>query len=180
MADASTLAAAARTPHRGRLRLGIMVAIRWVALSGKTTTRAVVYCGLGYAIPFVPAMAVIAASGALNVVISIARPTAIWISDREALWNLCFDLVLLAALLCLTGGLQNPFSILILAPVVISGWALSRRSTLILSTLAVALVSFLAVWYLPLPWPQSGFLLSPIYIAGVWAALVIAGVFIAS
>src|SRR3546814_6556062 len=93
-------------------------------------------------------MAVIAASGALNVVISIARPTAIWISDREALWNLCFDLVLLAALLCLTGGLQNPFSILILAPVVISGWALSRRSTLILSTLAVALVSFLAVWYL--------------------------------
>src|SRR3546814_15506370 len=103
-----------------------------------------------------------------------------WVRERGALWNLCFDLVLLAALLCLTGGLQNPFSILILAPVVISGWALSRRSTLILSTLAVALVSFLAVWYLPLPWPQSGILLSPIYIAGVWAALVIAVVFIAS
>src|SRR3546814_4940667 len=72
-------------------------------------------------------MAVIAASGALNVMISIARPTATWVSDREAFWNLCFDLVLLAALLCLTGGLQNPFSILILAPVVISGWTLSRR-----------------------------------------------------
>src|SRR3546814_19671609 len=75
-------------------------------------------------------MAVIAASGALNVMISIARPTATWVSDREAFWNLCFDLVLLAALLCLTGGLQNPFSILILEPVVISGWTLSRRSPL--------------------------------------------------
>src|SRR3546814_9936298 len=148
MADASTLAPAPAPPHNGRLRLRTLVLIRWVALIGQSTTLAVVYFGLGYAIPFVPAMAVIAASGALNVVISIARLTAIWISDREALWNLCFDLVLLAALLCLTGGLQNPFSILILAPVVISGWALSRRSTLILSTLAVARVSFLAFWYL--------------------------------
>src|SRR3546814_16218766 len=112
--------------------------------------------------------------------ISIARPTATWVSDREAFWNLCFDLVLLAALLCLTGGLQNPFSILILAPVVISGWTLSRRSTLILSAMAVALVSFLAVWYLPLPWPQSGILLSPISIAGVWTALVLAVIFLTS
>ncbi|MGD1879088.1 MAG: ActS/PrrB/RegB family redox-sensitive histidine kinase [Kiloniellaceae bacterium] len=174
------LVPAAAPPQEGRLRLRTLVLIRWIALFGQATTLAVVYFGLGYMIPFVPAMTVIAASGALNVVISIARPTATWVSDREAFWNLCFDLVLLAALLCLTGGLQNPFSILILAPVVISGWALSRRSTLILSAMAVALVSFLAVWHLPLPWPRSGILLSPTYIAGVWAALVIAVVFIAS
>mgnify|MGYP000521499017 CR=1 FL=1 len=167
-------------PQDGRLRLRTLVLIRWIALIGQATTLAVVYFGLGYAIPFIPAMAVIAASGALNVVIAIARPTTIWVSDREAFWNLCFDLVLLAALLCLTGGLQNPFSMLILAPVVISGWALSRRSTLGLSALAVAAASFLAFWHLPLPWPQAGILLSPVYIAGVWAALVIAVIFIAS
>lgn len=174
------LAPATAPPREGRLRLRTLVLIRWVALIGQATTLAVVYFGLGYDIPFIPAMSVIAASGALNVVISIARPIAIWVSDREAFWNLCFDLVLLAALLCLTGGLQNPFSILILAPVVISGWALTRRSTLVLSAIALALVSFLAVWYLPLPWPESGILLSPVYIAGVWAALVIAVIFIAS
>src|SRR3546814_8915353 len=77
MADASTLAPAPAPPHNGRLRLRTLVLIRWIALIGQTTTLAVVYFGLGYAIPFVPAMAVIAASGALNVVISIARPTAI-------------------------------------------------------------------------------------------------------
>ncbi|MGF1592332.1 MAG: ActS/PrrB/RegB family redox-sensitive histidine kinase [Kiloniellaceae bacterium] len=171
---------AAAPPQGGRLRLRTLVLIRWIALIGQATTLAVVYFGLGYAIPFVPAMSVIAVSGALNVVISIARPTSTWVSDREGFWNLSFDLVLLAALLCLTGGLQNPFAILILAPVVISGWALTRRSTLVLSAMAVALASFLAVWYLPLPWPESGILLSPVYIAGVWAALVIAVIFIAS
>lgn len=174
-----------RTPgaaatQQGRLRLRTLVLIRWIALLGQATSLAVVYFGLGYAIPFIPAMAVIAVSGALNVVITLARPTATWASDREAFWNLCFDLVLLAALLCLTGGLQNPFSILILAPVVISGWALSRRSTLTLSAMAVCLASFLALWYLPLPWPEPGILLSPTYIAGVWTALVVAVVFIAS
>jgi len=156
------------------------VLLRWIALIGQATTLAVVHFGLGFAFPFIPAMAVIAASGALNVVISLARPSTVWVSDREALANLCFDLVLLAVLLSLTGGLQNPFSILILAPVVISGWALTRRATLILSAMAVALTSCLALWYLPLPWPQAGILLSPVYIAGVWTALVIAVIFIAS
>lgn len=180
MASVPTSAPAPAPPQDGRLRLRTLVLIRWIALIGQATAVAVVHFGLGYEIPFIPAMAVITVSGGLNVVISIARPTATWASDREAFWNLCFDLVLLAALLCLTGGLQNPFSILILAPVVISGWALSRRSTLILSALAVASVSFLALWYLPLPWPHAGILLSPVYIAGVWAALVTAVIFIAS
>src|SRR3546814_16570766 len=97
MADASTRAPAPAPPHNGRLRLRNRVLSRWIALIGQGITLAVVYFGLGYAIPFVPAMAVIAASGALNVMISIARPTATWVSDREAFWNLCFDLVLLAA-----------------------------------------------------------------------------------
>jgi len=167
-------------PQSGRLRLQTLVMIRWIALLGQATTLAVVYFGLGYPIPFIPAMAVIMASGALNVLIAVARPAVTWISDREAFWNLCFDLLLLSVLLYLTGGLQNPFSILVLAPVVISGWTLSRRSTLLLSALAVALVSLLAVFYLPLPWPYSGILLSPVYIAGVWTALVTAIVFIAA
>lgn len=180
MIKSPLFAPSSATALHGRLRLGTLVMIRWIALLGQATTLAVVHFGLGFEIPFIPAMVVITASGALNVVISLARPTAVWVSDREALWNLGFDLVLLSALLCLTGGLQNPFSILILAPVVISGWALRRRSTLILSAMAVVLTTVLAVWYLPLPWSEAGILLSPVYIAGVWTALVIAVIFIAS
>jgi len=72
------LAPAAAPPQEGRLRLRTLVLIRWIALLGQAISLAVVYFGLGFDIPFVPAMAVIAASGALNVVISIARPTATW------------------------------------------------------------------------------------------------------
>ncbi|NIA68096.1 ActS/PrrB/RegB family redox-sensitive histidine kinase [Pelagibius litoralis] len=179
-AGAQTAAPAAAPAPGGRLRLRTLVAIRWIALLGQAITLAVVYFGLGYEILFVPAMAVIAFSGVLNVVLSVTRPSATWASDREAIWNLCFDVVQLAVLLGLTGGLQNPFAILVLAPVVVSAWALSRRSTLIISALALALVSVLAVWHLPLPWPNSGIQLSPVYIAGVWTALVIAVIFIAS
>src|SRR3546814_1672801 len=74
---------AAMPPREGRLRLRTLVLIRWIALIGQGITLAVVYFGLGYAIPFVPAMAVIAASGALNVMISIARPTATWRSEEH-------------------------------------------------------------------------------------------------
>ena len=98
MAEPNPLTAGGAAPQHGRLRLQTLVLIRWIALLGQATTLAVVYFGLGYPIPFIPAMAVIAASGALNVLISVMRPTATWVSDREAFWNLCFDLVLLAAL----------------------------------------------------------------------------------
>lgn len=179
-AEISPLAATAAPAPNGRLRLRTLIVIRWIALGGQAITLAVVYFGLGFDIPFVPAMSVIAFSGVLNVVLSVTRPSATWASDREAIWNLCFDVVQLAILLGLTGGLQNPFAMLLLAPVVVSGWALSRRSTLTISALALFLVSVLAVWYLPLPWSESGILLSPVYIAGIWTALVIAVIFIAS
>src|SRR3546814_16765140 len=77
----TALTPAAMPPREGRLRLRTLVLIRWIALIGQGITLAVVYFGLGYAIPFVPAMAVIAASGAPNVMTSIARPTATWVSD---------------------------------------------------------------------------------------------------
>ncbi|WP_299618349.1 histidine kinase dimerization/phospho-acceptor domain-containing protein, partial [Pelagibius sp.] len=180
MSETVPLSPEAAPAPKGRLRLRTLVVIRWIALAGQAITLSVVFFGLGYPIVFVPAMAVIAVAGALNVLLSIARPSATWVSDREALLHLCFDVIQLAVLLGLTGGLQNPFAILILAPVVVSGWALSRRSTLIISALALALVSLLAFWHLPLPWPGGGLLLSPVYISGVWTALVIAVVFIAS
>ncbi len=167
-------------PEGGRLRLRTLVMIRWVALIGQATALSLVYFGLGYDLPFVPAMAVVMLSGAFNVAVSMTRPSGAWIGDREAAFTLGYDLMQLGVLLGLTGGLQNPFALLILAPVVVSAWALSRSSTVALALLAVAIVSVLALWHLPLPWPSAGVLLSPAYIAGIWAALVIAIFFIAA
>ena len=116
-------------PEGGRLRLRTLVMIRWVALIGQAAALSLVYFGLGYDLPFVPAMAVVMLSGVFNVAASMTRPSGVWIGDREAAFTLGYDLAQLGVLLGLTGGLQNPFALLILAPVVVSAWALSRRST---------------------------------------------------
>jgi two-component system sensor histidine kinase RegB len=151
-----------------------------VALAGQAVSLSVVYFGLGFDLPMVLAMAVVMASGLLNVVLSMTRPSSAWLGEREAALTLGYDLAQLGALLYLTGGLQNPFAILILAPVAVSAWVLGRRSTLALALLAASMVSALAVWHLPLPGSAAGLLASPLYIVGIWTAVVIAIFFIAS
>jgi two-component system sensor histidine kinase RegB len=74
-----------------------------------------------------------------------------------------------------TGGLQNPFSFLFLAPVLISATALPVRLTMALGFLAVACATLLVFFYLPLPWdPEDPLILPPIYLFGVWLSIVLA------
>jgi two-component system sensor histidine kinase RegB len=88
---------------------------------------------------------------------------------------LAANIVELAGLLFFTGGLQNPFSFLLLAPVLISATALPVRLTIALGILAVACASVLLVFYLPLPWDNDDpLILPPIYLFGVWLSIVVA------
>ncbi len=88
---------------------------------------------------------------------------------------LALNIVELAALLYFTGGLQNPFSFLFLAPVLISATALPMRFTIALGLLAVACASALGFFYLPLPWDaEEPLVLPPIYLLGVWLSIVLA------
>src|SRR3982751_3994319 len=81
----------------------------------------------------------------------------------------------LAAVLFFTGGLQNPFSFLFLAPVLISATALPIRLTIALGMLAVACASVLVFFHLPLPWDSDDpLVLPPIYLLGVWISIVVA------
>jgi hypothetical protein len=74
-----------------------------------------------------------------------------------------------------TGGLQNPFSFLFLAPVLISATALPIRLTIGLGILAVACASVLVFFHLPLPWDSDDpLVLPPIYLFGVWLSIVVA------
>ena len=88
-----------------------------------------------------------------------------------------FDVVQLAGLLYLTGGLLNPFSVMILAPVVVSAVVLRRKSTLMLIGLVAVSVSFLAFFHHPLDW-QKSVQLPPYYLAGVWMVLILSSCFL--
>ena len=88
-----------------------------------------------------------------------------------------FDVAQLAGLLYLTGGLLNPFSVMILAPVVVSAAVLPRKSTLMLILLVATLVSFLAFFQHPLNW-QKSVQLPPYYLTGVWLGLILSTCFL--
>ena len=112
-------AAGTSLPPRGGVRLRTLVLIRWAAVAGQLFTAAVVHWGLGFTLPLLPVGGTIALSALLNLAVSLGRPASARIDDREATIFLAFDILQLAVLLYLTGGLINPFSLLLLAPVAI-------------------------------------------------------------
>lgn len=169
------LAGAAR-----RLRLDTLVRLRWLAVIGQSIAVAVVHFALGFPFAFGPAFLIIAVSAWLNVALRIRYPMSHRLSDRAALLILSYDILQLAALLYLTGGLQNPFSLLFLAPVLISATALPPRRTFVLIFLAIAAASLLAWRYQPLPWFPNEMLRLPfLYVVGIWLALCLGMTFIA-
>lgn len=163
-----------------RLRLRTLIFIRWIAVLGQVVAVAAVQAGLVFEVPLVPVAATIGALALLNLVTALRHRGAIWLRDSAARVYLACDLLQLLVLLGLTGGLQNPFSVLILAPVVVSAATLSRRSTVLLASLAVAGIAALAGLRLPLPWAGAGLDLPQLYVAGILVSLILAVVFIAA
>lgn len=159
------------TPAPGRVRVQTLVVSRWVAVAGQVVSLLVVSEGLDAPLPMTWAMAAVACSAALNVWVGLRRGLGGWHSERTAACYLGYDLLQLTTLLYLTGGLENPFSLLILVPVTISATILGLGSTVSLSLLAFVCVSLLAVFHLPLPFPEPGFGLPWLFILGTWVAL---------
>lgn len=157
-----------------RLKLDTFVRLRWLAVAGQCLAVALVHLHLGYRLPFAACLTTIAVSAALNVWLQIRAPASHRLSDDGATALLAFDIVQLAVLLFLTGGLQNPFSILILAPVLFSAASLSPLRTLGLGLFAAGCATFLAVYHLKLPWTVPGGLELPwMYVVGIWASILL-------
>jgi two-component system, sensor histidine kinase RegB len=167
------------TERSARVSLRLLVLIRWVAILGQAAALLLVAVGLGYPLPVGLALSIVAASALFNVV-AARRHASARVSDRDATFYLAYDILQLGALLYLTGGLQNPFAMLTLAPVTVAATVLSRRSVIFLSLLAIAMSSVLAVFHMPLPWHGAPLELPAEYIFGVWTALTLSTGFIAA
>jgi len=167
-----------RSETSGPVNLRTLILIRWVAIAGQASTILIVHYGLGFALPLVPALAVVGSSALLNLRLIVLRQWAARLGARDAALYLGYDILQLAVLLYLTGGLQNPFSILILAPATVAATILSRRAVIALSILAVAAISMLALRHMPLPWRAEPLVFPPELVLGAWIALVLATVFI--
>ena len=159
--------------NRGRPRLATLTLMRWGAIGGQAAALLVVHFGFGYPVPLLEAFAAVGASVLLNIVLTTVRPAQERLRQGAVPWLLAFDLVQLALLLYLTGGLGNPFAFLLLAPVTVSAMMLNLRRIAVLCGVALAAVTLLGFWHLPLPWGDDGLSLPPVYILGSWVALAV-------
>ena len=161
---------------RGPIDPHAIFVIRWVAVAGQLAALLFTYSILKFELPLLPAIAVISSSAIVNFChIHAAQRRRLY--QQANFLELGFDVIQIAALLYLTGGLLNPFSILILAPVVVSAAVLRQKSTLLLIGLVAVSVSFLALSYHPLDWGQPVDF-PVLYLAGLWLALIISSCFI--
>jgi len=164
-----------RNHPRRNVRLDTLVRLRWLAIIGQTTAVLGIYFGLGFALPLWSCLAVIALSAWLNVALRLRFHMTQRLDPDRAAWLLAFDIGELAVLLYLTGGLQNPFAFLFLAPVLLSATALPPRFTLTLGAFAAACASVLLFAHYPLPWSNEDVpQFPPVYMLGVWLSLLLA------
>jgi two-component system sensor histidine kinase RegB len=142
-------------PRPYGLRVDTLVRLRWLAVAGQAATLLGVHFGFGFSLPLWLALGVVGLTALTNIVLRARKPRPQRLNEGQSALILAFDIVQLALLLYLTGGLANPFSVLFLAPVLVSATALSPRTTLTLGILAVALATLLGFYHLPLPWSAA-------------------------
>ena len=129
---------------------------------------------MGIDLPIGACLAVISLSAWLNVALRLRYPASQRLKSHYAFVMLGYDVLQLGALLYLTGGLENPFAFLLIAPVTVSASTLPPRVTVALGGLAV-LVGDAAHRV-----PSAAALVSPFdasccrcpYVLGIWAAVV--------
>lgn len=157
------------------IRLDTILRLRWLAVLGQLAAIFIVAQGLEFNVEIVPCVSIIALSAALNLVLQTAANPMRRLEPMQAAGLLALNIVELAGLLFFTGGLQNPFSFLFLAPVLISATALPARFTFGLGLLAVACASVLFFYHFPLPWDsEDPLVLPPVYLVGVWLSIALA------
>ncbi len=155
-----------------KLRLETLVRLRWLAVAGQTVAVLVVFLGFGFPLPVGLCFLVIALSAWLNIFLKMRYAATHRLESTWGALLLSYDILQLAALLYLTGGLENPFSLLLLVPVMVSATILPPKKTIMLGILVIVIATVLAVFHQPLPWHAGETLSLPFYyVFGIWLAL---------
>lgn len=155
------------------LRLETLIRIRWLAVIGQTIAVLVVYFGLNFKFLIGPCLIFIAVSAALNIYLKNKYPDNARWEGLPVVALLGYDIMQLAVLLYLTGGIQNPFSALLAVPVVISASTQRVQSSIILFSWAICAATVLVFIHQPLPWHFGATLVQPIEIkVGIWTSII--------
>ncbi|MCB4379144.1 sensor histidine kinase RegB [uncultured Tateyamaria sp.] len=161
------------------IRLRTMILLRWVAIVGQLVALTVAQRLYGLQLELGLCYLAVGVSVIGNLIAIFIFPENKRLNEFQNLLMVLFDVLQLGFLLFLTGGLNNPFALLLLGPVTISAAVLTTRSTLLVGATAIVIVTILSDYHLPLR-TQDGFILRipDLFVFGNWIALVIAICFI--
>lgn len=163
-------------PHEeaGRGALQQLVQLRWVAFAGQLATVLAVHFGLGVQLPLPAMLALLAGLLLFNVASHLRSRRARHVSPWELLAGLLVDLLMLTALLALSGGINNPFVFLYLPQVAVAALLLERMLVWALVMAAGAAIVALSAWYVPLKWRDVPYAtLSQDYVVGLLVCFLI-------
>jgi len=158
--------------------LANLIKIRWIAIIGQLITLFTIFFIFNFTIPLAECLFVVLLSILVNFSSYFIQRGNFTLTDKKTFLFLLFDISQLVGLLFLTGGVFNPFVVLILAPIIISASYLSALSTILLSLYSILLILIINFNYIPLNWEQN-FIIPSIYNIGILVALIITIIFLA-
>ena len=155
-----------------------LVNLRWIAITGQLFAVNFVYFFLKLDLPIIETHVVILIGFITNIVLQFKIKTN-QLKDLNSSLFLAYDLLQLSTLLYLTGGIFNPFALLIIIPTIVSSTFLSMGTTIILGTLTTSLLFFLKEYHKILPGLDAySFNFPEYYLAGTLVSIIICLVFL--
>ena len=155
-----------------------LVILRWIAIIGQYLTISIVYFILKFELPFFYCSIIIFIGILTNFYLQF-KFNKNQLNNFTSTFFLFYDLIQLSILLYLTGGVTNPFTILLIVPAIVSSTFLTLRSTINLSVITIIILIVLTINHLPLP--HSGelhFHVPDTYLYAVPIAIIIGLIFL--
>jgi two-component system sensor histidine kinase RegB len=156
------------------LPLRTLILLRWMAVFGQLLAICIASTVYGFQLPIGPCLLAISAAVSWNLILLAIYPANKRLTEMQSVAALLFDLLQLSALIFLTGGLTNPFALLMLAPVIVSASALNLRATLFLGCCAAALTTLVFLFQMPLVQANGAVFDIPVLFKfGFWVSILI-------
>ena len=155
-----------------------LVFLRWIAIFGQLFSVNLVYFFLNLEFPVLLCHIIIFLGFLTNLFLQFGFKATL-LKDLYSSSILMYDIIQLSILLFLTGGIFNPFAILLIVPTIFSSTFLSMGSTIILGTSTIILLFVLTFFNMPLPGMEEYILSFPnYYVTGILISLIIGLIFL--
>ena len=154
-----------------------LIKIRWIAITGQVLAIILVYFYFNISIPIISCLIIVFVSGLVNIFSFFTKKINNYLTDKEAFYFLLFDTLQLGILLYLTGGIYNPFTLLLIAPLIISASFLPLVYSFFLSSLSTLIVILLSDYYVPIFW-NNNFIVPKLFTYGLVLSLIVSFIFL--